>query len=465
MDDITLPQAAASNNITGALQQLLMQRLRSPQQAQQVQDQRQQALADYQNELRAPPMGGYTGTEHSLYNWIGSIPRNTPTNALMHGIAAGGDWVKANAQGTQQGRTAAAKVGYEDAVKEDAESLNELRNIAGLSKSIGRGNSPTVKMDKDGNMVVYDPSTGETKVVHSSQGAAYQRIWGKAYEQAVANDMPNPESYAHGVAANVLGKSPTASVNPPQQPADSAVSGPTSQLPGNAQPAPMVGGSPSPAIAYKDKAEEARKKEYATESEKLALKDYDENVKVPGQVAESTLNNIGMLRQIPRTQDMFAPYREQLGAAMGAMGLDGKMATEAENLQQVRPILAKIANDRLLLAKGVQTEGDAQRAFNEFVKITDTQKAADFMYAWAEELANRAKFKKQVYELSAKEKGTMREGSSYWDKTDYARAAPVAILNGRPWTYTAWKQAFAKANPDASAADLIETWNSLARRK
>lgn len=218
---------------------------------------------------------------------------------------------------------------------------------------------------------------------------------------------------------------------------------------------------PSPPI--KNKPEEERKKVFVTESEKNAMKEYEENVKPAANVADSMLQNLSVIRQIPRTQDMFAPYREKLGSAMSAIGLDGKMVNEAQNLQQVRPILAKIANDRLLMAKGVQTEGDAQRAYNEFVKITDTQAAADFMYAWTEELANRAKFKNNVYRQSAESEGTWNKGQDWWNKTDYAKTAPVAILNGKPWTYTKWRDAFAKANPDASHTELINEWNRLAR--
>ena len=133
MDEITLPQAATSNNVTGALQQLLLSRAKTPEQAQQAQQQRRQSLAEYQDELRAPPMGGYTGTEHSLYNWIGNIPNNTPANALYKGIAAGGDWVKNNATGLQSGRTAAAKVGYEDAKSEDA-SFDNDRLLASMGR-------------------------------------------------------------------------------------------------------------------------------------------------------------------------------------------------------------------------------------------------------------------------------------------------------------------------------------------
>lgn len=225
----------------------------------------------------------------------------------------------------------------------------------------------------------------------------------------------------------------------------------------------MTRASNLPSPPARNKPEEERQKVFASDTEKGAIKDYEENIKPAANMASSMLQTLSVVKQIPRTQDMFAPYREKLGAAMDALGMDGKMVREAQSLQQLRPILAKIANDRLLLAKGVQTEGDAQRAYNEFVKITDTQKAADFMYAWTEELANRAKFKKQIYDLSAKEKGTMKEGDSYWNSTDYAKTSPVAFLNGKPWTYTQWRDAFIKANPEASQSDLIGEWNRLSR--
>lgn len=274
--------------------------------------------------------------------------------------------------------------------------------------------------------------------------------------------------------ANPPGSRPAAGGAPTQAPMASAV--PTqepiqqqaeSRFP-TFEPLPEIPGMPKastqlPSPPARNKPEEERKKVFSTDTEKGAIKDYEENIKPAANMATSMLQTLSVVKQIPRTQDMFAPYREKLGAAMDAIDMDGKIVREAQSLQQLRPILAKIANDRLLLAKGVQTEGDAQRAYNEFVKITDTQKAADFMYAWTEELANRAKFKKQIYDLSAKEKGTMREGEAYWNSTDYAKTSPVAFLNGKPWTYTQWRDAFIKANPVASSSDLIGEWNRLSR--
>lgn len=211
MDDMTLPQAATSNNVTGALQQLLLSRLKTPEQAQQVQQQRQKSLADYQTELRAPPMGGYTGTEHALYNWIGNIKGNTRSDALNMGIAAGGDWVKANAQGLQGGRTAAAKVGYDDAAKEDAESLGELRNIASLSRSLNpRGGAGAFIQFKDdkGNLYIMNKATGERELIPASGAPMWDKVYRQAFEKLTAEDDPDAHDKAVVFANHTLKQSP-----------------------------------------------------------------------------------------------------------------------------------------------------------------------------------------------------------------------------------------------------------------
>lgn len=454
---VTDAQSAISNLLSTKANYLAQQ---NP--AQQAQA-RQSALERYQEALKSNPSGEYTPTEHALYTNIENMGRMTPWGALTSGIGAGGKFAGQLEGAKFRNNIEAAKVGYGDLVGQDKSDTAELMAIKGMLPKTGQGGGWVTKMDKDGNMIAYNPMTNEKRIVHSSQGEAYQRAWQKAYDHAASEEMQDPEGYAHGVAAQLLGRAPNAANAFPTK-TEAQVPGATSPTEGNAQPEGNVQ-TPAPTLQYLNKAEQARKKTFTTELETSAIKDYNDNVRTPGQLAESTLNNVNMLKQIPRTQDEFAPYREKLGSVFNALGMDGKMVNEAESLQQVRPLLAKIANDRLLLANGVQTEGDAQRAYNEFIKITDTQKAVDFMSAWAEELANRAKFKKNVYDLSAKEKGTMQEGADYWDKTDYAKAAPVAILKGKPWTFTSWRNKFIKANPDAGIQDTLSVWNDLAGRK
>jgi len=57
---MTLPQAAQSNNVAGALQQLLMSRIPTPEQESAQRGQRATNLAEYQAALRAPAYGDYT---------------------------------------------------------------------------------------------------------------------------------------------------------------------------------------------------------------------------------------------------------------------------------------------------------------------------------------------------------------------------------------------------------------------
>lgn len=477
------------NSVQGVLQQLLSSY--NPNERGQAQQNRQQAQQNLQSVMGMPlpdagPVNRMVGDYLVKYAQNPAHAWNAMASAIGSEVGRTQDMQTNQLERLQQ----AAQSDYNQAEKQAQQADLYASKVLALGKGKGGVGSKVVKMDKDGNMVVYDPMSDETKVVHSSQRGEYQRIWSKAYEKAVSEGMEDPETYAHGVAADVLGSSPQTkpSVVPetsqPQNQQSRNVSLIETELarPENATNperrrileqelelernkagVPSVASIPAKpgSLAYKDKPEESRKTTFSTEMEKGAIKEYDESVKPAASSADSMLQTIGMIRQIPRTQDAFAPYRETLGSAMNALGLDGKMVREAQSLQQVRPLLAKIANDRLLMAKGVQTEGDAQRAYNEFAKITDTQKAADFMYAWSEELANRAKFREQVYRDSATTNGTMQKGRENWERTDYAKTAPVAILNGTPWTYTKWRDAFLKANKDANIRDAIAEWNKL----
>lgn len=244
------------------------------------------------------------------------------------------------------------------------------------------------------------------------------------------------------------------------------------QAPG-AKPVQQAGGKSFPpsmsaamsAPPARKPAEEARQKTFATGSEELAMKDYSENIAPAAKVADNMLGVVNTLHQIPYTQDLFAPWREKVGAGFDALGMDGKLVREAQNIKQVMPLLTRLANDRLLLAKGVQTEGDAQRAFNEFIKITDPKEAADFLYGWTKELANRAKFKNELYRASKDREGTWQKGEEYWNKSDYAQTPPMAILKGKPWSFSDWRDKFLQANAKKGATikDAMEAWNNLTR--
>jgi len=72
----------------------------------------------------------------------------------------------------------------------------------------------------------------------------------------------------------------------------------------------------------------------------------------------------------------FADVKQVLGSWAEALGFDSKFVDDAEKLQSARPLLKEAQNAILIAAKGVQTEGDAQRAMEQFIKLDDTPGAA-----------------------------------------------------------------------------------------
>lgn len=71
-----------------------------------------------------------------------------------------------------------------------------------------------------------------------------------------------------------------------------------------------------------------------------------------------------------------ANVKELLGSVAEAFHIDSSIVDAAEKLQSARPILKRMQNEVMLAAKGVQTEGDAQRAIDQFIKLEDTPNAA-----------------------------------------------------------------------------------------
>lgn len=461
-----LAQAAQQRDVPGALQQLLLSRIHTPEQMQQLDQRRASALGAYQDALRAPAQGNYTPLEQALYTWIGNLPG---PGAVYRGIAAGGAQMAANEAARVKGDMLAEKVGYEDAKDQAKLDMSELAAIKGLAAGKNSGKFIQFKDDK-GNLYVMNNATGEKQVIPASGAPLWQKAYLASYNKATEENQPDPEGYAVSSANRATGSSPAGFASSDTRQPPTAPVG-EQGIPRSAPTAPGNPTALAPAqnvpLTYLDRVDQARLKEMEIESEKAGVKEYNEEIVPAAKAAENTLNNLSAIRQIAITPGALAPLKEKVGSWMEALGMDNSLVRQAQGIQEIRPILSKIANDRLLLAKGIQTEGDAQRAFNEFMQITDTQKAIDFMLAWSQELANRSKTKQDVYDVAKQETKSRQHGSKYWGMTDYSQAAPVAILNGRPWTFTEWRDKFIKANPDAMDQDktlAIKEWNKLARR-
>lgn len=102
-----------------------------------------------------------------------------------------------------------------------------------------------------------------------------------------------------------------------------------------------------------------------------ALKMQQESLDAIGTASSINADLDGLARQINDGKLSFGPVSNAFNAARNATGLSSE---ESRNFASFKSTLEKLRNDSLRLNKGVQTEGDAQRAWNElFQNINDTK--------------------------------------------------------------------------------------------
>lgn len=102
-----------------------------------------------------------------------------------------------------------------------------------------------------------------------------------------------------------------------------------------------------------------------------ALKMQNEALDVVGSASSTQANLTAMQKQIDSGKLSFGPISNAINQGRNMAGLSNE---ESRNFSSFKSNLEKLRNDSLRLNKGVQTDGDAQRAWNElFQNINDTK--------------------------------------------------------------------------------------------
>lgn len=102
-----------------------------------------------------------------------------------------------------------------------------------------------------------------------------------------------------------------------------------------------------------------------------ALKMQQESLDAIGTASSINADLVGLANQIDSGKLKFGPMSNFANSALNATGLSTE---ESRNFASFKSTLEKLRNDSLRLNKGVQTEGDAVRAWNElFQNINDTK--------------------------------------------------------------------------------------------
>ena len=195
-----------------------------------------------------------------------------------------------------------------------------------------------------------------------------------------------------------------------------------------------------------------------------AQKQYDDYVATPASRSDSVIQAMTQMEAMPYETGKLNPIKEQVGGLMDAFGLDGKLARNATDTQTLTGVINGLVNSRMDMAKGVQAKDDEKRVRAELLSLGDTDAAFKYKIALIKELAMRDKVKNGVYLSSAEKTGDHRQGQRAWDATGLVNLPSVQIVNGKPVGFHQFSADARKLHPNASDADLRETWMSYLSR-
>jgi len=206
----TLAGAAQQPNVSGALQQLLLSRVHTPDQANTMDQARQSGLEQYQAALRGDPAGTFTPNDQSMGAWVEALGNGQRGfNAVASGIGAGAKFQAAKEAAMASGNVTAAKVGYDDAKDQDNMQERELNALKTGMGSRSQGKIIHFNDDK-GNLYLLNNITGEQKVIPASQSPLWTKTYTLAFDQAVKTRNEDPEAYATELANRAVQNSPEA---------------------------------------------------------------------------------------------------------------------------------------------------------------------------------------------------------------------------------------------------------------
>lgn len=515
------PQASAQ--LQQAMQQRLLSRESTPEQSQQLQQNRASALQQYQASLMQPQFGTMTPTEIGAYEWVGNMGKLTPFAALTSGIAAGGKALADSFAGEKAGNVAAAKAGYDDAVKLDdldSRDLTSLRAGAVRSGLIGGGGSfekvlplygklfnsfsqqakdmQFATPEEKSNWIREHTDAAMRSTLSEFGGAISPAVLDKLHgsvAQAGGAGLPSTDSQTPAGAQTQAGQggslpqtSGIASVTPTEQKTRDAnatriregeVNGTLPAWP-TMPPEPSKDGTmtteeratfsqrqPPGEIPFRNIPNEKLTQSTATAMGAKYAGEYDEMTKASRE-AKVQYDALRSLENIDPSTGMFADIEGGLGTALQSFGIDPKSPSVVNAIKnkEANALIAQMGNAALRQQVGVQTRSDEVRIGKELAQTTDPAQAFKFLVKLGIERTNRQMEAGEFASANAaSNNGVPLAPSQRW--VNLTRDDPLTQTYSdrsgkqRVIFRTDYINRFMETNPGATREDAISDWKQL----
>jgi hypothetical protein len=149
--------------------------------------------------------------------------------------------------------------------------------------------------------------------------------------------------------------------------------------------------------------------------------------------------------------------------ALSFLPADSELRKGIANAQEAEKLTAGMVNQILLAAKGVQTEGDAQRARSQVTSIGTDPDANAYLEAYISETARQLKMREQAGLAHKNKRGTFEGYDDAWSNHPLMKEAKGSVKKlGSQWIgATQYIDKFKAKNPGATDSDAVQSWNRV----
>lgn len=142
---------------------------------------------------------------------------------------------------------------------------------------------------------------------------------------------------------------------------------------------------------------------------------------------------------------------------------DSDLRKGISNAQEAEKLTQQMVNKILLAAKGVQTEGDAQRARSQVTSIGIDPDANKYIEAFIGETARQLKLREQSGLAHKSKTGNWEGYDQAWQNNPLMKEAKGSVKKlGSQWIgLTQYVDKFKAKYPEATDSDAVASWNRV----
>lgn len=219
-----------------------------------------------------------------------------------------------------------------------------------------------------------------------------------------------------------------------------------------------------------DVVKQAGEKETATKTATVYATQFEDNVVKPAAAFANTgkimqdFNTLGEMKVALKNGKL----KEFMAGDAGKYALtflpeNSDLRKGIANAQEAEKLTAGMVNQILLAAKGVQTEGDAQRARSQVTSVGTDPDANRYLEAYISETARQLKLREQMGLAHKNKSGSFEGYDTAWNSSPIMKDAKGSVKRiGTQWIgLTQYIDKFKAKNPGATDADAVQYWNKV----